>query len=78
MANIQIIVTDQAGTVVYNKTHATRYSVSSMIRKVRTAVANAARIPADRFTAEGYEIANPANAARVVGATWVEAPSASE
>lgn len=78
MANIQITVTDQAGTVVYNETHASRYSVASLIRKVRTQVAMRLRVPADSLTAEGFEIGNPANAARVAGATWIEAPSASE
>lgn len=78
MANIQITVTDQAGTVHYSNVHATRYTVSSMIRKVRTQVANSLRVPADSLKAEGFEIGNAANAARVAGPTWVEAPSASE
>ena len=77
MANISITVTDKAGTVHYANVHATRFTVSSMIRKVRTQVAMQLRVPADSLMAEGFEIGNAANSARVAGPTWVEAPSAS-
>lgn len=77
MANIAIIVTRANGTVAHSATHASRYSVSSLIRKVRTAVAANEGVKADTMTAEGYEIGNAANCARVAGATWIEvAPAA--
>jgi hypothetical protein len=78
MANISITVTDEAGIVRYDNVHATRYTIASMIRKVRTQVAMGLRVPADSLKAEGFEIGNAANNARVAGPTWVEAPSASE
>ena len=78
MANISITVTDKAGTVHYSNIHASRYSVASLIRKVRTQVAMQLRVPADSLMAEGFEVGNAANSARVAGPTWVEAPSAGE
>lgn len=78
MANIQITITDQAGTVHYSNVHASRYTVASLIRQTRTRVAMRLRMPADSLKAEGFEIGNAANNARVAGPTWVEAPSAGE
>ncbi len=78
MANISITVTDKAGNVRYSNVHASRYSVASLIRSVRTKVAMQLRVPADSLMAEGFEVGNAANSARVAGPTWVEAPSAGE
>ncbi len=76
MALIQITVTDNTGTVVYNETHSSRYSVSSLTSQVRTKVSYKLRVDVETLAAEGFEIGNAANSAHITGSAWVQGASA--